>query len=355
MQILAIIVPLFWDLWTTNYAEGDPLRFTQNQQETIGSWIDACANDIPSHFGTAPSNINKNRNSQYKLFEWAAFLQWFSLPFLMTLQAPQEVIAHWGLLVLSTQLVLDHNGISEKNLKSVEKLLNRFVVDFERIYVRNKLELSGRCKLYLFQLLHITEIIRANGSLRVGSQFSMERTIGFYKRLIRSFKEPFSNLANRIVVQELLATLSLLYPELDNSLIEYNIQTAVSQQKIHVTEPEAEALISLRKNRTFTRLDCEEENLVLGLLLSCLEANAAIDTDQDSETLCKQIRGWPRYGKVLLPNGQKIRSAENERLQHRSLRHACRVQVRLTFELPSENTILTQLPNHTLVLQKSQR
>lgn len=276
--------------------------------------------DIPGFFGGAPSNLALGRNSQYKLFEWAAFLHWFSLPFLMRLNAPIAIISHWGLLVKVTSLVLDPAGISESQLDLVEKMIVEFIQGFEKIYVRDQLKLADRAKLYLFQLLHIPELIRLNGTYRLGSQFSMERTIGFFKRLIQSQKYPFSNLTNRIIFQELQAILSLHFPEFDAFLGNAGIARFVQKPKI--TSPIAETPLALKKLRTPSLVDIAEERLFIELI-----SQGKHYGDNKLAKLRTEIASWARFGKVKTTLGFSVRSVASEQSYIGNVRHACRVQV----------------------------
>jgi predicted metallopeptidase len=322
IQIYAVIVPLFWDLWTSKSCEGDKLRLNELQKTLIGQWMEEAAPDIPGFFGAAPSNLNLGRNSQYKLFEWAAFLHWYSLPFLVRLQAPTEIISHWGLFVKAISLVLDPAGISESQLEVVEEMLNKFIVDFEKIYIRDRLDLADRGKLYLFQLLHIPEMIRLNGTYRLGAQFSMERTIGFYKRLIRSQKYPFSNLANRIIFQELLAILSLHFPEFDTFLGNSGVNNFVPKSEL--TSPVPLSPLVLKKSRVLSTTDFEEERLLIELILETWKQQPS---NKELQELSTAIASWARFGKVKTTLGFSVRSVASEQSYTGNIRHACRVQV----------------------------
>lgn len=90
-----------------------------------------------------------------------------------------------------------------------------FLLDFEEIYVGGDPEHISRCRLCMFQLIHLPSHIEWNGSIRLGSQATVERAIGEMGHKIRSRKAPFANLANLILERELVKLLLLYYPELD--------------------------------------------------------------------------------------------------------------------------------------------
>ncbi|KDQ52873.1 hypothetical protein JAAARDRAFT_106522, partial [Jaapia argillacea MUCL 33604] len=50
--------------------------------------------------------------------------------------------------------------------------------------------------LCVFQLIHVSQHIFWNGSIRLGSQATVERAIGEIGHKIRSKKAPFQNMAN---------------------------------------------------------------------------------------------------------------------------------------------------------------
>lgn len=91
-----------------------------------------------------------------------------------------------------------------------------FPLEFEKIYVNGDPEKVSRCRLCVFQLIHIPAHIKWNGSVRAGSQATVERAIGEMGHKIRSRKAPFANLANLILERELVKLLRLYHPQLDS-------------------------------------------------------------------------------------------------------------------------------------------
>lgn len=67
----------------------------------------------------------------------------------------------------------------------------------------------------MFQLIHVPKHIEWYGSIRIGSQATIERAIGEMGHKIRSQKSPFANLANLILERETIKLLLLYYPDLD--------------------------------------------------------------------------------------------------------------------------------------------
>ncbi len=101
------------------------------------------------------------------------------------------------------------------DILKLHEMIKEFLVEFEEIYVGGNPENISRCRLCIFQLIHVPMHIEWYGSICLGSQSTVERTIGEMGRQIRSKKAPFSHLGNLIFERELLKILLLYYPELN--------------------------------------------------------------------------------------------------------------------------------------------
>lgn len=75
-------------------------------------------------------------------------------------------------------------------------------------------EKISRCRLCIFQLIHVPIHIKWHGSIRNCSQACCERSLGEVERKIQSRKAPFENLANIITEKELLRILHLYFPSI---------------------------------------------------------------------------------------------------------------------------------------------
>lgn len=103
---------------------------------------------------------------------------------------------------------------TEEDLWNLCKRIVKFLTGFDQIYVGNNPENNHRACLCVFQMIHIPVHIEWNGSIRTGSQATVERTIGEMGQKIRSCQLPFSNLTNLIIDQERIHILGLYYPDL---------------------------------------------------------------------------------------------------------------------------------------------
>ena len=90
----------------------------------------------------------------------------------------------------------------------------------KEVYVGKHPEKISRCRLCVFQLVHIPMHIRWYGSIRLGSQSTVERTIGEAGHKIHSKKSPFANLANIFFEKELIKVVQLYYPDLGTDQIQ---------------------------------------------------------------------------------------------------------------------------------------
>src|ERR1700735_5001324 len=70
----------------------------------------------------------------------------------------------------------------------------------------------SRCRLCVFQLIHIPHHIAYNGSIRFGSQATCERAIGDIGHGVRSKKSPFKNIVSYKIDKQAVRLLHLTYP-----------------------------------------------------------------------------------------------------------------------------------------------
>lgn len=105
---------------------------------------------------------------------------------------------------------------TEDEIGILFQLITDFLEKYEEIYVGDDPEKISRCQLCMFQLIHVPQHILWNGSVRVGSQATVERAIGEVGHKIRSKKAPFAHLANIIHEREVIKLLALQIPSLES-------------------------------------------------------------------------------------------------------------------------------------------
>ena len=70
---------------------------------------------------------------------------------------------------------MSHTPKSDEDLASLYNLVSSFLKGFERLYVQNDPAKVSRCRLCIWQLIHVPIHIAWNGSIRFGSQATCER------------------------------------------------------------------------------------------------------------------------------------------------------------------------------------
>ncbi|KAF8148929.1 hypothetical protein B0H34DRAFT_828287 [Crassisporium funariophilum] len=189
-----------WDLWTTitNPAE-TALHLPIDKARQFGEAVSAAMKTLPPAFcGTVRDPFLK-RQSQYKVYEWMALLHWYVLPIGMELgfdPAVLENFLHFASAIEFSMTVASRSDLEIGDLHAKIR----------------------RVRLCIFQLIHVPIHMKWNGSIRTGSQATVERTIGEVGHKIRSKKAPFAHLANIITEKELLRILTIIYPVLSLDL-----------------------------------------------------------------------------------------------------------------------------------------
>ncbi|KAF9455367.1 hypothetical protein BDZ94DRAFT_1316305 [Collybia nuda] len=167
----------------------------------------------PSFYGPI-RDPNLKRQSNYKAYEWMALLHWYILPIGIELEFNTTLLENFSDFVAIVETAMTIQSHSMSDLACLKQLVIKFLQGYEKYYVGNDPEKILRCRLCIFQLIHITTHIRWYGSVRLGSQATVERAIGELGHKIHSKKEPFANLTNIMIEHELIKVLQLYYPEL---------------------------------------------------------------------------------------------------------------------------------------------
>lgn len=140
---------------------------------------------------------------------------------------------------------------SVTDLNNLYGLIVDFLEVFEKLYVGDDPDKISRCRLCIFQLIHVPQHIHWNGSVRLGSQATVERAIGEVGRKIRSKKAPFAHLANILHEREMVKLLALQIPSL----------TASKPIRPSATRPFSRIRISKKEQKTSTQLKDHLESM----------------------------------------------------------------------------------------------
>jgi hypothetical protein len=218
-----------------------------------------------------------------------ALLHWYIIPIGIELEFPPVLLQNFSDFVEVVEMAMTISPRSEQDLINLHRLIKRFLENFERIYVGNDPTKVSRCRLCIFQLIHVPQHIEWNGSIRIGSQATVERAIGEVGHKIRSKKAPFANLANIIYEREMVKILCLYYPSLD-LLSTYQLKASKD-----AFTPQSSINILKREQKNSEEFHSHMRAICLWL---------GIDFDAELKVY--------RWGKVRLPDGKLLRSQLNE-------------------------------------------
>lgn len=233
-----------------------------------------------------------------------ALLHWYLVPMFLELRLDYSVIDNFAQFVEIVGYAMTITERSEEDLRNLNLRIQNFLTEYERLYVSNDPAKVSRCRLCIFQLIHITDHIWWNGSVRLGSQATVERSIGELGHRIRSRKAPFANLMRLIKEKELIKILELYYPQLAllSSPTTSSSRNAESIQMFSRQPPSPKK--RLRGDTAHLALQSELE-VMRGWLGS---PNISPDS-------------YERWGKIKLSNGYVLRSALFEVPEDPAKRH----------------------------------
>jgi hypothetical protein len=144
-----------------------------------------------------------------------AILHWYFLPIGLELEFDPNLLHVFAQFAFIVDYAMSLEPKPESDLAHLQEKISAFLGQFERLYVGDDPEKIHRCRLCVFQLIHVPVHIKWFGSIRLGSQATCERTIGEMGHKIKSKKDPFANLTTIIVEQESTRLVQLYHPELN--------------------------------------------------------------------------------------------------------------------------------------------
>lgn len=204
----------FWDTWTSTDSTGEKFHLDRTKTSLLGHTIAEAMSTLPPLFCGPIRDPFLKRNSQYKIYEWMGLLHWYLIPLGLELDFDLEVLTNFADFVEAIEIAMTPQPRTLDEIGDLHTLIAGFLNKFEEIYIGNNEEKIFRCRLCIFQLIHVPRHIYWNGSVRVGSQATVERAIGEVGRKVRSKKAPFANLANLVHERELVKLLLQYCPDL---------------------------------------------------------------------------------------------------------------------------------------------
>jgi hypothetical protein len=143
-----------------------------------------------------------------------ALLHWYIIPIAWELGFDEEVLQNFVQFVDIIEVAMSHSPKSDEDLAALYNLIKSFLEGFERLYVQNDPLKVSRCRLCIWQLIHVPMHISWNGSIRFGSQATVERAIGEIGHKVRSKKAPFANISTMLYERASIRVLTLRFPDL---------------------------------------------------------------------------------------------------------------------------------------------
>ncbi|KAF9523527.1 hypothetical protein CPB83DRAFT_871593 [Crepidotus variabilis] len=201
-----------WDTMTSPTSTSEPIHFSKSAQ--LGVLIPPAMETLPSSFCGPIRDIHLKCNSQCKIYEWMAILHWYFIPIAIELSFNSVVLATLALFVEAIEFKMTVKPRNKNDLNLLHSLISRFLLNYKQLFIASDPSKIVRARLCIFQLIHVPIHIQWNGSIRLGSQATVERAIGEEAHNIRSKKAPFRNLTNIIYQRELFKILILVYPDL---------------------------------------------------------------------------------------------------------------------------------------------
>jgi hypothetical protein len=201
-----------WDLWVTHSSIDEKIHMDKDMASELGAKVEKAVQTLPSSFCGPIRDPYKKRHSQYKVYEWMALLHWFIIPMAWELGFDRDVLRNFAQFVDIVEVAMSHSPKSDGDLASLQSLIKSFLQGFERLYVGDDPVKVSRCRLCIWQLIHVPHHIFWNGSIRFGSQATVERAIGEIGHKVRSKKAPFANIATILYERASTKVLTLRYP-----------------------------------------------------------------------------------------------------------------------------------------------
>ena len=167
-----------WDTWTIFSSETETIHLPTNKAQEFGSLVAKAMVSLPPAFCGPICDPHLKCQSQYKVYEWMALLHWYIIPIGIELGFNSLVLQkylHSAEAVEFTMTISEH---TEKNLEGLRNLIMKFLIGFEKLYVNHDPEKISHMRLCIFQLIHVPIHIKWNGSIRLGSQATVVRSIG---------------------------------------------------------------------------------------------------------------------------------------------------------------------------------
>jgi hypothetical protein len=315
-------MPHFWDTWTkpSDQVPEEVVHMSQDIASKLGEEAENAIATLPSSFCGPIRDPYKKRQSQYKIYEWMALLHWYIVPISWELGFNSEVVKNFALFSNVVEYTMTAVTRTREDLTKLYEKIILFLQGFQKLYVGNDPSKISRCRLCVFQLIHIPHHIAYNGSIRFGSQATCERAIGDIGHGIKSKKSPFKNIVSYKTDKQSAKMLHLSYPTLFSASEEKPQKRTSLFKEIPISQKQRREDDDLKAHlqaiESYLKLEVGSD-LKLQQWGKCPLSNAVTLTSQLFEVSKKTTSCTSRYfeahlGQVLQPRNQSIDETEVE-------------------------------------------
>ena len=233
-------------------------------------------------------------NSGYKAKEWQGYLYGLA-PALLHGILPAVYWEHFCKLVHAIR-ILHQRSITQAQIREAQELLQRFHVDFERLYVQRRTDRIHFVRPCMHALLHLALEVPRLGPPALYAAWTMEWTIGNLGEEISQPSNPYKNLSERAVKRVQVNALMSMVPTLDTSTLEDPQGSFDLGDGFILMRP-----LEKRPERYNGRI-----GELIGIYVQ--DASAAIG----KEVRLASIFALARWGQLRLPTGQIVRTGWKE-------------------------------------------
>jgi hypothetical protein len=166
-----------WDTWFQSKPD-DLFYIPQDKLKLLGELVGKAMSTLPPSFCGPIRDPFQKRNSQYKVYEWMGLLHWYIIPIGIEIGINSIVLQNFAYFSEAVEFAMTLKARSQDDLNSLNTLIIKFLETYEQLYMGSNPNNISRARLCIFQLIHVPRHIAWNGSIRVGSQATVERTIG---------------------------------------------------------------------------------------------------------------------------------------------------------------------------------
>ncbi|KAF8226511.1 hypothetical protein L208DRAFT_1018239, partial [Tricholoma matsutake] len=178
-----------------------------------GKLVASMASFFPASFGHTPQNPKEKINTGYKAIEWINYF-WILGPAVFRLVLPHEVWIHFCKLVSGIR-VIHRRKIPVLELQHADKLLLRWVTEFEKIYCDRDLHRIHLVLPCVHTIIHLAAETARLGPLGVYAQWALKNTISNLGREVHQHSNPFMNLSERGLLRARINAVKALVQDFD--------------------------------------------------------------------------------------------------------------------------------------------